>query len=157
MNVYISYFYNIRFFSKNMIPVSTAIWDPKWYHNNGKNTDIFVDSNGVYNGVRCTELSPFKIGEHSCEKPCNQQPSNCTFITAYKNYIYSLDFNQVYGYFCELSSKLKKMRNLNVEPDVCLMVHEKPDNPCSERCVLVDWFKDNGIEVKEFEPGKINI
>ena len=37
------------------------------------------------------------------------------------------------------------------------MVHEKPDNPCSERQVLVDWFKDNGVVVEEFyKDGKEN-
>ena len=59
--VYITYFYNIRFFKDNMIPVSTAVWDPKWFHNNGSNTDIFVDDNDIYNGIRCSELSPYKI------------------------------------------------------------------------------------------------
>ena len=31
-----------------------------------------------------------------------------------------------------------------------LLVHEKPDNPCSERLGLVKLFADHGIELKEW-------
>ena len=34
MKIMTSYFYAIRFFKPNMIPISTAKWDPKWYHQN---------------------------------------------------------------------------------------------------------------------------
>lgn len=33
MKFYTSYFYKLRFFTPNMLPFSTAKWDPKWYHN----------------------------------------------------------------------------------------------------------------------------
>ena len=42
MNIYISYFYNIRFFPKNLIPISTAMWDPKWYHNFKSDDTVFI-------------------------------------------------------------------------------------------------------------------
>lgn len=32
MKILISYFYQIRFFKPNMIPLSTAAFDPKWFH-----------------------------------------------------------------------------------------------------------------------------
>ena len=32
MKIRLSYFYQIRFFKKNMIPMSTALSDPEWYH-----------------------------------------------------------------------------------------------------------------------------
>jgi len=32
MKVRISYFYQIRNFKTNMIPMSTALSDPAWYH-----------------------------------------------------------------------------------------------------------------------------
>ena len=31
-NFYISYFYQIRNMKHNTLPVSTAMWDPKWFH-----------------------------------------------------------------------------------------------------------------------------
>lgn len=150
MQVYISYFYNIRFFPRTMIPVSTAVFDPKWYHNFKGNNYIFKDKNGVYNGVRLSELSPEKVNNHTCSKDCKFNPENCLFISSYKDYIYSLDFKKVYNFLTELSEKLRKQEQFNIQPDVCLMVHEKPDNPCSERKTLVQWFADNGITVKEF-------
>ena len=46
MKLAISYFYQIRNFKPNMIPVSTARWDPKWYHD-GKGAEYnFIDKNG---------------------------------------------------------------------------------------------------------------
>lgn len=32
MKIYTSYFYQIRFFKPNMIPLSTAKYDPSWFH-----------------------------------------------------------------------------------------------------------------------------
>ena len=52
MKVLITYFYNIRFLKQNQIPVSTAMWDPKWYHDFKDKDYIFKDKNGVYNGDR---------------------------------------------------------------------------------------------------------
>ena len=49
IQIYISYFYQIRFFKKNMIPISTALYDPKWYYN-GHQGHFYKDHNGVYNG-----------------------------------------------------------------------------------------------------------
>lgn len=42
-----------------------------------------------------------------------------------------------------LSSKIDKL---------VLVVYEKPDNPCSERGGLIEWFKENGINLEEFKP-----
>jgi hypothetical protein len=32
-----------------------------------------------------------------------------------------------------------------------LIVHEAPDNPCSERAPLQEYFKEHGINVEEYE------
>ena len=42
-----SYFYQIRNFKPNMIPLSTALWDPKWFHKNKGHSFQFKDKNGV--------------------------------------------------------------------------------------------------------------
>lgn len=151
MKISITYFYNIRFFSTNMIPVSTAIFDPKWYHNNLGNNHVYLDKNGVYNGLKVPELSPEKVKVHDCCKDCPQTPPDCSFLKAYREYIYSLDFDKIHKYLSDLARVVKKNKRLRYEPEIILMVHEKPDNPCSERGVLIDWFRDNGVEVTEFE------
>ena len=144
MNVYISYFYNIRFFPTNLIPVSTAVWDPKWYHNFKSIDTVYKDKRGVVNGIRAVMLSPYKIDSCEC-KNClsNKDPSICSFIKQYHDYIFSLNFSDVYNYLLKIS------RTFN-DADICLMVYEKPDNLCSERGTLIEWFKCNGVELKEF-------
>lgn len=150
MKFYITYFYNVRFFSPNMLPLSTAMWDPKWYHDNLSQSYIFEDKNGVYNGFRIEELNPYKIEHVSCGESCNQVPGKCDFIQKYHDYIFSLDFNTIYQKIMDLAGGLKSQKNFRNLPDVCLLVHEKPANPCSERGVLIDWFRTNGIELEEF-------
>lgn len=148
MKVYISYFYNIRFFPKNLIPVSTAVYDPKWYHANNGNDYIFVDKRGVINGVRCKGLSPYKI-HSTCSDACKGKANQikCDFIKDYKKYLDSLDFNMVMSILEHETSKLRK------DCDICLIVHEAPINPCSERGPLKEWFKEHGVILEEWNHG----
>ena len=144
MNLFISYFYNIRFFPTNLVPVSTAVYDPKWYHNFKSNSTIFIDKRGIVNGIRLYELSPYKIENPECFNcKSNKDTSICSFIKRYHDYIFSLDFNKIYNYLQSVSNKFSNA-------DICLMVYEKPDNKCSERATLVEWFAYNNIELKEF-------
>lgn len=151
MKVYISYFYNIRFFPNNLLPVSTAVWDPKWYHNFGGNDNVFYDKRGVINGVRMSILSPAKIHDASedCSKECQNDPNTCNFLSKYNDYLHSLDFSKIYNNLLE-GSKLWAENACLEDVDICLMVYEKPDNPCSERPTLINWFKENGVEVEEW-------
>lgn len=144
MNIYISYFYNIRFFPKNLIPISTAMWDPKWYHSFKSDDTVFIDKRGIINGLRAYMLSPYKIENCECINcKSHKDTSICSFIKQYHDYIFSLNFDEVYKYLSNISHKFN-------DSDICLMVYEKQDNQCSERSTLVKWFSQNGIEVKEF-------
>ena len=64
MKFYTSYFYQVRFFTPNMIPISTAKWDPKWFHDFQDNKYVFLDKRGVCNGLRA---DPFVLGEEYCK------------------------------------------------------------------------------------------
>lgn len=144
MNVFITYFYNIRFFPTNLVPVSTAVYDPKWYHCFRSNDTVFVDKRGVVNGLRANILSPYKIENCECwDCKSNKDPTKCSFIKQYRDYIFTLSFNDVYNFLKRISNKFN-------DADICLIVYEKPDNPCSERGVLVEWFANNNVELKEF-------
>lgn len=144
MNVYISYFYNIRFFPKNLIPISTAVYDPKWYHDFKSSSYVFRDKRDVINGLRAEILSPYKIENAECHNcKSNKDTSVCSFIKQYNDYIFSLNFNDVYNWLLKVSRKFD-------DADICLMVYEKPDNPCSERPTLIEWFKCNNVELKEY-------
>lgn len=144
MRFYISYFYNIRFFPENLVPVSTAKWDPTWYHDSKGNNHIYLDKRRVINGVRCNGLSPYKINNVSCNSCDKTKYETCSFLKDYKKYLDSLDFNIVKSVLEHEISKLKK------DADICLIVHEAPSNPCSERGALVQWFKENGVILEEW-------
>ena len=141
MDFYITYFYNVRFLPRNALPLSTAIYNPKWF-------TPHVDARGVINGVRYSAFVPGKNCQDKCHgrEGCNKEPSTCDFLQAYREQIFSLDFNKV-------TSHIERMAaSMNVEdPIAVLLVYEKPDNPCSERTVLQEWFKANGSELKEFK------
>ena len=60
MEIYTSYFYQVRFMKPYHIPLSTAVWDPKWFHANRGQDYHFKDKNGVYNGLRAPVFAPGK-------------------------------------------------------------------------------------------------
>lgn len=147
--IYVSYFYMIRFFKPNMVPLSTAIWDPKWYHHFRGQDNIFIDKRGVINGLRLNPLHPEP--DNDCCITCKKtgDPNVCEFIRRYRNQIYSIDFNK----FMEtLESYLniineRYLHQGNIIP--VLIVHEAPSNMCSERIVLRNWFNNNGMILPE--------
>ena len=44
-----------------------------------------------------------------------------------------------------------KQENLKEEPIAVLIVYEAPNNPCSERAALINFFNNHGIDCKELE------
>ena len=146
--IYISYFYQIRFFSNTIIPVSTAIWDPKWYHDGKGQNHLFLDKNNVINGLRFSMLSPKGIYnvDTDCHKGCTQNPNTCSFMRKYGEWLNALDFDDTIKLLNDLIDSIP----VNYKFDICLMVHEAPDNKCSERVVLQQWFKNNGQELPEW-------
>ena len=131
-----------------MIPISTAVWDPKWYHNFQGHEIIFKDKNNVLNGIRYPDLSSANIAP-CC--PCeNKDPNNCQFIKDYAEYLDTLDFDKVYSDLTFIGNKGKEILKFDEEPEICLMVYEKPDNPCSERKSLIEYFNKHGIPITEW-------
>lgn len=137
---------------KSILPISTAKFDPKWFHDNKDKNYIYCDKKGVYNGFRIESLSPYKIDNVECQKNCPLNPKTCSFIKNYKSYLSSLDFNEINNCLITYAEMYKRRRHLDNLPDICLLVHEKPNNPCSERASLIEWFKANGIVLEEYKP-----
>ena len=48
--------------------------------------------------------------------------------------------------FEELAQKVQQELGFKEEPEIILLVYEAPTNPCSERRVIQEWFKENGYE-----------
>lgn len=150
MKIYTSYYYHVRFFKSNMLPLSTAVWDPKWFHNKPDNKSIYVDKRGIINGARAIMFVPDETCMDLCRGPetCKSgDPDECKFLKNYRKQLDKLKFNKVMDWLKECT----KVLDTDEEPIVVLLFHEKPDNPCSERVVVTKWFKDHGVNIKELK------
>lgn len=151
MKFYTSYFYQIRFFPRNLIPLSTACYDPKWYHNNKGQKYQFFDKRNVINGIRIEPFVPGSECKNLCRGPeyCNSDPSFCKFLYQYKIQLNNLDTSDILKRFTNLANKLKIDLKLQ-DIDFALIFHEPPTRACSERWTVQKWFKDNNLEINEW-------
>jgi hypothetical protein len=53
--------------------------------------------------------------------------------------------------FKRIAEDVRKINHFEEEPEIILLVYETPDNPCSERIALIDYFKKHGIELEEYK------
>lgn len=144
MKLYTSYFYQVRFFKLWQIPLSTALGDPSWFHESKGNDHVFIDKNGVLNGIRSTKLQPGRSCHGLCSgKPCIYSPENCTFLREYRKQIFSIDKDDYIAKLHLFLEKLGTFLDFSNEPEIMLIVHEAPTNPCSERIVLQEFFGCN--------------
>lgn len=151
MKVYTSYFYQVRFFKPWMVPISTARSDPKWFSHSGH---WFVDKNGVINGLRAAEaFAPGAQLEGLCNGQFNADscgwPGECAFLRGYANQLANLDFEDTLSRLERMAANVKEYLGFEEEPIIVLLVHEAPQNACSERAAIQEWFRKNGIECEE--------
>ncbi|MCM1324386.1 MAG: hypothetical protein NC218_09505 [Acetobacter sp.] len=151
VKIYTSYFYQLRFFPKHYIPISTAIFDPKWFHDNKGPNYVFKDKRGVYNGIRCNPLHPGPLCTGLCNgtRGCLSLPGDCLFLQAYRVQLNAINFPQFMQGLEALVNRVCEKENFTEELVVVFLVYETPDNPCSERQPLLDWFQSHGIDAKE--------
>ena len=122
MKIYTSYFYQIRFFKPHQIPISTAVWDPKWFHEFKDQDHIFVDKNGVVNGIRLEYLNPKRCNAGGC--PCKiKDPSTCWFIKSYKKGLERWNFNDIYGMLSGTAEYMQNLLGFQEEPEIILIVN----------------------------------
>ena len=177
MKIWISYFYQVRNFEPNMIPFSIAQWDPKWFHNFGDQSKVFIDNKGVINGLRLSELClPRTAYEHlvekgqGCEKDCTLQSKvdyqlkqneikndwlkfGCPFMDTYFNHLWNeVDIDKLVEKLEKFCANFKKTYPDLDDPEIVLLVHEAPSNPCGERPVLKRWFAEFGYDLEEWNP-----
>lgn len=164
MKIYISYFYQLRFFPRNAVPLSTAVYDPAWFHEGTRNQEHkFKDRRGVWNGLRAEPFMPGAACEGLCHGPeyCGLRPDDveafsptkCSFLRRYLVQLNMLDFDEMMNRFEKLGKTIQNKEGFLEEPIAILLVHEAPDNPCSERWPLIKWFADHGYELEEWHNG----
>lgn len=138
-NLALSYFYQIRNFKKNMLPVSTAYHDPSWFNNFKGEGYIFKDKRGIINGIKAYPLIPQEFEE----PPFND-------ITLYRKQLDKIDLDKFLKDAEELLEWFSNREKIK-DPILVLMVYESPKNPYSERWDLFDYFKTKGIKLNELK------
>jgi hypothetical protein len=129
--------------------MSTAMSDPAWYHEFQGPDHIFKDKRGILNGLR---LRPIIVQSGHGECPCEEKdPTCCRAMADYKFNLSFVDFDKMMRGIETFCRDYAIKEKLEEEPIAVLMVYETPDNPCSERKVLIDYFNSHGIECKELE------
>ena len=144
MKIYTSYFYQIRNFKQNMIPISTALSDPEWFKPpTGK--EYYIDKRGIICGLRYKPLIVQSQGTHYC--PCENKTilkGNCSTMQEYRELLETIDFDKMIKAFEFCLNKFNK-------DTIVLIVYEAPNNPCSERIALQNYFTTHGYKCKELK------
>ena len=142
MNLYTSYWAQVRNFPKSLIGLNTTMWPPKW-------RPLGQDKNGVW-VLDCPPLKPGAECEGLCHGDCHPQTSpHCPFIQIYYNQLMKMDFTQFINTLMRLRDRIKEGENLE-SVDFAFIVYETPQNQCSERWALQKWVRTNGFEIEEW-------
>ena len=155
MEIYTSYFYQVRFFPRNAVPLSTAIWDPKWFHESKGQAYVFVDKRGVMNGLKATPFVPGPLCHDLCrgkEACLTGRPQDCSFLQMYGKQLDSLPIDDIIKRMEILGEKVRSTTNFQGDPIFIYLVHEAKDNACSERRRIQEYFIKNGYKCSEWEP-----
>lgn len=142
MKLYTSYFAQLRNFPPNLVGLSTAVWNPKWLNpNRDKNGTIWLDIPPLKPGKECDGL---------CNGKCTpKHPNDCDFLKVYRKQLDKINFKTFIEHLETLAKTIQLGENLS-EVNFAFLVYEKYDNPCSERAIIQQWFKDNGMEIEEW-------
>ena len=87
---------------------------------------------------------------HGSENCDTHDPTKCLFLKTYRYQLDQLDYNEIISRCENIANKIKEVEQFNEEPIIILLVHEAPDNPCSERRVIQEWFASHGKKVEEW-------
>ena len=122
------------------------MYDPRWYHDFKDQDYVFYDKRGVINGGRAEPFVPKPNLQGLCYggENCKSNPDECPFLINYLNQLRHLDFG-------EIMKRFEAMELLSPGCDFALIVHESPDNECSERRMIQKWFAENGFPIAEWE------
>lgn len=145
MKFYTSYFSQLRHFKPYQIPFSTAMWNPQFFQTE------HVDKNGVMIGLRALPFVPGPLSKNDCHGPekCYSQPQTCIFLRHYRQQLDKLKFDKIIEKFEDFAADIQKELGFVEEPEIVLLVYEAPNNQCSERRVIQEWFKDHGVQCEE--------
>lgn len=142
MKIYISYFAQMRNFPKNLVSLSTATYNPKWLPlGHDKQGHIWLDIPPLKPGYSCNGL---------CDGKCEpKHPQDCAFLQEYRKQLDKLDIHEIIDKLTQLKIDIETVEGLD-DVKFAILVYETPENCCSERIILKQWFEDNGLELEEW-------
>lgn len=142
MNLYTSYWAQVRNFPKNLIGLNTTVWPPKW-------RPLGQDKRGIW-VIDCPPLKPGIECSGLCNGTCApKHPNDCKFLKTYEKQLDKIDLNLFLQKLNNLSAQFKEGENL-VEVNFAFIVFEAVSNPCSERKIIQNWLLKNNIPIKEW-------
>ena len=141
MNLYTSYWAQVRNFTKNLFGLNTTIWPPKW-------RPLGQDKNGIW-VIDCPPLKPGIECAGLCNGKCNLKKPDCNFLQTYRKQLDNIDINKFLDNLFRLKKKIEVEENLN-QVSFAFIVFEAPTNPCSERWPIQDWLKSHEIKIEEW-------
>jgi hypothetical protein len=72
------------------------------------------------------------------------------FMKMYEIQLAKLDYNDIMKRTEDLCERVRVATQFEGEPIAVFIVHEAPDNPCSERAAIQNYFKSHGINCEEW-------
>lgn len=143
MNIYISYWAQVRNFPANLVGLNTTVFPPKWRPLGKDKRNVWV--------IDCPPLKPGSKCANLCNGQCEfKHPHNCQFLQTYYSQLTQIDFASFLAHLKELNERISLGENLT-NIDFALLVFETPSNLCSERWPLKRWFKTNGYDLPEWQ------
>lgn len=93
-----------------------------------------------------------------CRKNCPFDTHNCLFKSLYALQLKNTSIYKILSDLEDIKETYRKLAKIKdyENIDMCFMVYEQPTNPCSEREVVKNYFKESGIEIKEWTPDLID-
>lgn len=150
LEFYTSYFYHVRFFKSNMLPISTAMFDPQWFKLKPGNR-VHKDKRGIVNGINYKPLNPKSADPNDqCRghDNCSKTPDECEFLQTYRKQLDEINFP---AFMSDMNKIADRFLSLHTNKIIVLLFHEPSTNKCSEREVVIPWMRDNGIEISELK------
>lgn len=154
MKIATSYFAQIRNFKRNMIPISTACYDPKWFHADKGFHYRFYDKRGILNGLRCKDLAPGDSCNNLCRGiiNCAEGPETCRFLKTYREQLSKISPDAFKSYCQQVVTAYSKDTGIPEDGLILVfLVFEKFDQPCSERIPLLEFFRSCGFDADELQ------
>lgn len=101
----------------------------------------------------CADVfAPGPITDSLCRGACNpKEPESCMFLRAYMHQLNQLNFDEIMERTEKLCKAVQPTVGYEGEPIAVFIVHEAPNNACSERVSIQNFFRNNGIECEEYQ------